>query len=191
MLSPSELSQWIDDLLRGEEKQWVHFMKTFHPLIYGTIQKILPMDEVEDSAQQVYLSLIEKDYSLLKKFPKDSYPAFLVFLQRVSRNIAMRSRTKLSKKETNTQSIGEELNSIPDSRFLLEVHFVSRMDWEELTKDIENLKTIYREVIEFKIRGYKTREISQMLDIPEKTVQTRLDRARDKLKKNRKIEGLL
>jgi RNA polymerase sigma factor (sigma-70 family) len=184
------LSDSIELLIQADKKKWVEFMDQFHPLIFGTLRKYISSEEVEDSTQQVYLALIEKDYYLLKKFPRDSFPAFIVFLQRVSKNIALRILAKNQKTTDRWHHFEEKHNQIHDKRFNIEIEFSSKLENEEMNQEINRLDIIYREVMLYKLDGYKNREISQILNLPEKTVQTRLGRARAKLKKTGKFEGI-
>jgi RNA polymerase sigma factor (sigma-70 family) len=140
---------------------------------------------MEDAVQTIYLRLIEDDYRVLKKFNGSSYGAFLLYLKEVCRNVVKEENKKFSQKksyivptEVNTDSLVDPKSiGIPENE----------EEREQLLEKIMELKLGFREVMVLKLKGYKAREIAEILNLPLNTVLTRIKRSIEKFKKNEKM----
>jgi RNA polymerase sigma factor (sigma-70 family) len=178
------IPELISGCINGKKESWDLFFQKFHRLVTGiAFQK--SHDSMEDAVQTIYLRLIEDDYRVLKKFNGSSYGAFLLYLKEVCRNVIKEENKKLSQKkshivptEVNTDSLVDPKSiGIPENE---EEH-------EQLLEKIMELKIGFREVMALKLKGYKAREIAEILNLPLNTVLTRIKRSIEKFKKNKKM----
>ena len=171
----------LKECCAGSEMAWKAFIERFHPLIQATVARVSAGDG-DDIAQSVYEKLIKDDYSLLRQF-KGCYPQFLVYIKNLSYNTALNHVKKASKLSERT--IDEEFDERICPNFSLERQNEDAYDeaLERLRAAISTLKPEYREIILCLMKGYKHREISEMLGIPINTSLTRGNRAKEILKK--------
>jgi RNA polymerase sigma factor (sigma-70 family) len=182
VLSENQLKYILTNLPSGDSKAWTLFLDEFHPLIQGTLRRIVSESHLEDSCQQVYLALMEKDFRLIRKFDRPSFPAFLTYIQRISRNIGLRIRSKHIKEDQNILEMENSHSEMEDPRYDIEIQFIYKLDQEDLKHYINKLDLIYRDVIMLRIDGYKAFEIAEMLQEPLNTILTRMNRGKEKLK---------
>jgi RNA polymerase sigma factor (sigma-70 family) len=182
MLSPNELTNLLAKLPGGDQLAWKLFINNFHPLIQGTIVKYVSPQDAEDITQQVYLALMEKDFHLIRKFESDSYPAFLIYIQRIAQNVGMRWREKHAKDSEGKTHFENGHSEIKDPRFDIEFAFINQESSEEFQLKLNKLSIKYREVIALNMEGYKAREIAEILKINTNTALTRIRRGKEKLK---------
>lgn len=187
MLSSDEIKNLLVKLPNGDQKAWKIFINKFHPLIQGTILKYVEKQELDDVIQQVYLTLMEKDFYLIRKFESNSFPALLIYIQNISRNIGMRWKKKHAKHNAINTHFENGSTDHLYSKFNIEIEFTDYESIQEFEKNFENLDIKYREPISLKMQGYKAREIAEIFEVPINTILTRLKRAKEKIKI---LEGL-
>ena len=83
-MNPEDFSNMMSGLLSGNENSWSFFIDSFYPLIRGKINRMAPHLDEDDTAQEVYVQLINNDYRALRKV-EGGFPAFLNFLIAVNR----------------------------------------------------------------------------------------------------------
>ncbi|MBN8220552.1 MAG: sigma-70 family RNA polymerase sigma factor, partial [Spirochaetes bacterium] len=133
----------------------------------------------------VYLTIVKDHFKLLRKFDSESRPAFLVYLKRIAENTA---KNFLRKHRIQTVELGEALNELADERKNAEAVLLIEADMETLRSAIRSLRKDYRNVVELLLKGYRHREIAEILEIPLKTSLTWAHRAVADLRKKLKIE---
>jgi RNA polymerase sigma-70 factor (ECF subfamily) len=175
------VSELLQGCIEGKRKSWDFFFEKFHRIITGVIfQK--SFDNSEDTIQLVYLRLVENDYNLLRKFNGNTYGALLLYLKEVAKNVVREEY----KKNFNKNKITDTLNGIEHN--IVDPQTLNDNDSEEdinfLFEKIMELDFDFRIVLTLRYLGYKTKEISEILDIPLNTVLTRIKRGIEKLKKN-------
>ena len=130
-------------------------------------------EDAEDIVQEVFVKYLKKN----KKFDNSEYEKY--WLIRVTINLCY-NELKSSRQKCN----------IPLTDDICK--YVEYSDVDTVLDNVKYLKDKYRVVFElFYFDEYKISEISEMLNINEATVKTRLKRARDKLKKILKLGGKL
>jgi len=174
-----DLTKILADCVEGKSYAWELFFQKFHKLITGVIYK-KSLANPEDNIQVVYLKLVDSDYKLLRNFKGSNYGAFIIYLKEICIHVASDENKKITRKP---------LIDLEDRNWQQELVDIKSLESDE--EDIENLleklmeiEIIYREVIILRIRGYKTKEIAKMLNIPLNTVSSRIKRGIEKLKKN-------
>ena len=171
----------IKECCAGSEKAWKAFIDQFHPLIQATVARVCAED-TDDITQSVYEKLIKDDYSLLRQF-KGCYPQFLLYIKTLSYNTALNHMKKASRLSRKTIDEDFDERICPDFSLESKEDDVYDEALERLRSAILTLKPEYREIILYLMKGYKHREIAEMLGIPINTSLTRGNRAKDILKK--------
>lgn len=178
-----EIRKLIDNCLLGKSAAWQELIRKFHRLIIGTCAHYVPREEVTDTSQQVYLKLTENDYHLLRKFKGDSLPAFIVYLSEISKNISM-SQTRSIRRYEYREGISLDLSiDILDDRQNQEDVFFAWEEKREFYDLIEGLDETHKEILILRLKGYKFKEIAEILNVPLGTVLARANRAKEKIKK--------
>jgi RNA polymerase sigma factor (sigma-70 family) len=182
-----EFELLINECCNGSEKAWKSFIKQFHPLISAVVTRVCSEDS-EDTAQLVYEKLINDNYRLLSEF-RGGYVQFLLFIKRLSYNTAL----NVFKKTTRVSALTK--NSDFDEELIADFSLYPKLDTDYDSEDIDRLKVAinelnpkYREIMTYLMKGYKNREIAEILNIPINTVLTRASRAKENLKKMLKNE---
>ncbi|EKJ86147.1 RNA polymerase sigma factor (sigma-70 family) [Leptospira meyeri] len=182
-----DIKSILDGCLKGNTNSWNRFIDLFHRLISGVVHKNHYGKDYEDVVQLVYLKLVEDDFRLLRKFDGELFASFLIYLSESVKNIIRNENRKEIRKNKR------EIVSSPEDFH----HFASdtnSQDSEDETEFLEylmtNLESPFREVLLLKFRGYKSREIADILKIPLNTVLTRSARGIEKIKKM-KESGIL
>ncbi|MFZ5631202.1 MAG: RNA polymerase sigma factor [Spirochaetota bacterium] len=175
---------FVSKCCTGSESAWSKFFELFHPLIAGTVRKIVEFDQ-EDVVQTVYFKLIEDNYRLLRNFRGDSFYELLAYIRQISHNVAANHRRSQGVEKSQTTSIDDFLelltaNDTPETRYLqLEAS-------SEIMAAVMSLDAKYREPAYLLMQGYKHKEIAGILAIPIDTASTRIRRAYQKLEENLK-----
>lgn len=177
-----DVNQLLKKMVSGEETAWKSFLDLFHPLIQGTINRYISYPESEDIANEVYVHLMKDDYRLLRKFHGE-FPSFLLYIQKISQNIGRKEAKKINRRNSMVNYL-ENPDSIADhSTFSIEIIFNESEERIQLKSAIESLEITYLEVLSLRAKGYKAREIAEILSLPISTVLTKMRRGKQKLKK--------
>lgn len=123
-------------------------------------------EDAEDAVNDAFLSVIEGNCA----FPSDDDKQIKAYLFICVRNSAFRIKRLKNKNKTTNY---EELFNL-SVKYNLEDDISSRDNCNELYSFISTMSPIYKDVLTLKILFDKTlKEISKMLQLPLKTVQTR------------------
>lgn len=158
------MTKQIQKAQRGDAKAFTDLMNQYMQLMYKTARAILYSDEdVADAVQDTILCCWQN----LKDLKKPS--GFRSWLTRVLIN---KCNDILRKKQMLVYC-----SEVPE--MAASGHEFENVEWNEALKSLDEK---YRLIIMlYYVEGFKTREISQILELPEATVRTRLSRARQKV----------
>ena len=155
-------------------------MEEFHPLISAAVKRVMFYDG-EDTIQLVYEKLIKNNYRLLKRFD-GCYEQFLVYLKKISQQTALNSLKKTGRYNERAVSLDAFFESPADGKGDLEGRLLKEESIETFRREIAHLELKYREVISLLSKGYRYKEIAEILGIPLNTALTRGNRAKKMLK---------
>lgn len=158
---------------RGNYEAYAELVRKYSNLVYAiALSKTSDFYQAEDIAQEVFVKAWMK-INELKEGEKFSH-----WLSIIARNMCMdwlRKKSRI-KEETIPNEVTNELQSLDDSFNQFELKTTI---WNAL----ETLDEKYRLVtIMYYISGYSTREIAEFMSVPVGTIETRLKRAKAKLK---------
>ncbi|MGI5892038.1 MAG: RNA polymerase sigma factor [Bacillota bacterium] len=135
-------------------------------------------DEARDLAQEAFLHI----YRHLSYF--DSTRPFFPWMYKVARNICLNKLNKDAGLNTSFDDLTDFVPVEDKSDYIPELALDKKEISNQIYQAIENLPQQYKEAIILKyIQGYSYKEISQCLDLPESTIETRLYRGRQALQK--------
>ncbi len=168
----------IEAVLAGDERAFRPLIESCSSLVYTSILKILrDPNASEDIAQEAFLQA----FLSLDKFRMES--SFSTWLVRIAVNKALdhlrREKARPPSQELMDALLDENAPN-PEATLLKE-----EMIWQ-LREEVQKLPPIYRKVIyEYYFNRLSYREIAAKEGISEKTVESRLYRARNMLRENR------
>ncbi|TGN18166.1 RNA polymerase sigma factor [Leptospira idonii] len=178
-----EIRKLLDECLLGKESAWKSFILKFHRLISGTVAHYVPRSEVEDTVQLVYLRLTHNEYRLIGKFKGDSLPAFIVFLSEIAKNVSL-SQTRVIRRQDFREGLNLDLAiDILDERPNQETTYFELEEKNEFYNRISLLDEPYQEILVLRLKGYKFKDIAEILSLPLGTILARASRAKEKIKK--------
>ncbi|MCZ8343331.1 MAG: sigma-70 family RNA polymerase sigma factor [Leptospira sp.] len=180
---PETIREMIDLCLVGNGPAWTRFVSKFHRLISGTCARFVPNSEVNDTAQLVYLKITENNYQLLRKFQGDHLGAFIIYLNEIAKNVSM-SKTRSLRRKDFREGLPLDLSiDILDERPGHDEIYFEIEEKQEFYDLLEGLDEPSREILILRTKGYKFKEIAEILKEPLGTVLARANRAKEKLKK--------
>ena len=168
-------NQLVERCLSGEEAAWEDLVKVHTRRVYAICYRFTGSDqEAQDLTQEVFLRVFRS----LKSF-RAGEGSFAVWLARLSRNLLIDHyrRTKLDRA---TDSIEEQLPMLEEKTAM-----ISRTDGlvagreasELLQGALQKLSPELRETVILRdLEELEYREIAQVLNVPEGTVKSRLNR---------------
>ncbi len=176
--------EWINSLVEGDSDGWERFVKEYSPMIHFIVKRY-NQSEADDIVLHIFEKLIENNFSLLKSFKGNNMGSFLLYLKKIvfskTQDYLKKTKGKLIYipeydivSRYQESQVSGELN--PENEYLKQ-EMVNVID-----RAISKLNLIYREVIYHYFKGYTIEEIAKILNIPYKTAQTRLSRAKTQLK---------
>jgi RNA polymerase sigma-70 factor, ECF subfamily len=176
----------LEDLRDGDRGEFSRLVEAYSPFVYRLGMKILNnSQDAEDILQETFI----KAYRHLKDF--DGRSKLSTWLYRIATNEAL---MLLRKKHLDTVSVegpedGGNENQKPirivDWCCLPEEELMSAESMSMLNMAVEKLSPNLRLVFVLRdIEGLSTRETSQVLDLSETAVKTRLSRARFQLRED-------
>lgn len=161
----------LERCLAGDRNSQHQLYELSHRRIYGLMVRMVGLQDAMDATQQVYLQMFRK----IDQFKGGS--KFETWLYRLAINEALQYLRKGRRWEFQTLSVDPVSNHQPEEeqnehKELLDIA-LSKIDPE--------LRSIF---VTREVEGLSYREIAEVLDIPEGTVGSRLNRARRELQQH-------
>jgi RNA polymerase sigma-70 factor (ECF subfamily) len=173
-------NQLVEQCLAGNEGAWEDLVKVHTRRVYSICYRFTGSDhEAQDLTQEVFLRVFRS----LKSF-RAGEGSFGVWLARLSRNLLIDHyrRTKLDRA---TDSIEEQLPMLEEKTTSLsrtDGMVAGREASELLQGALQKLSPELRETVILRdLEELEYREIAQVLNVPEGTVKSRLNRGRAEL----------
>lgn len=174
--------QLIEQCLAGAESAWEELVRVHTRRVYSVCYRFTgASDEAQDLTQEVFLRVFRN----LKSF-RAGEGSFVVWLNRLTRNLLI-DHYRRTKADRKTDSIEDQLTHIeeataPESR--ADSLLAGREASEMLKTALQKLSPELRETVILRdIEELEYREIAQILNVPEGTVKSRLNRGRAELAK--------
>ncbi|MEO1191280.1 MAG: sigma-70 family RNA polymerase sigma factor [Pseudomonadota bacterium] len=106
----------IDDLLSGRSGAWRAFVERYAPVIYAAVRKRLVSagreGDVEDVAQEVFVKLCARDFTLLRRFDPEK-ARLTTWLTVIASSTSIDHLRRTARKMTSIDDVGEQHLSIP------------------------------------------------------------------------------
>ena len=187
--SPGPKRQTDDELIervrKGETRFFAELVQRYQDPVYGmTLRFVRSAGDAEDLAQEAFL----RAYRGLDGFKGDA--RFSTWLYRITWNLCadwLRRKRKSGRASLST----DDASGVPDSRVGLEEQVLEAEERREVRRALDRLDEKYRGVLILLYYQKLTYEqIAAILDVPVKTVETRLYRARKLLKERLQRAGV-
>jgi RNA polymerase sigma-70 factor (ECF subfamily) len=173
-------SQLVERCLSGDEGAWEELVKTHTRRVYSICYRFLAREnEAQDLTQDVFLRV----FRTLRSF-RAGEGSFSIWLTRLTRNLLIDHyrRTKLDRA---TDSIEDQLGVLEERTALhgrTDGMLASREASEFLQAALQKLSPELREAVILRdLEELEYREIASVLNVPEGTVKSRLNRGRAEL----------
>lgn len=178
--------QLLDRCLRKEPGAWNDFVDRYMGLIYHVIHHVshsrslvLTSADIEDIAAEIFLEVVDDDYSVLRRFKgASSLPTYLTVVARriCVREVIKRQRdAELGHTHAHRSSVGEN-GSSAEAEAIASAEEVDRM--------LENLPEREAEVVRlYHLKYLNYRQIGKQLGIAENSVGPILAKARQHLRR--------
>jgi RNA polymerase sigma-70 factor (ECF subfamily) len=169
----------VERCLRGEEAAWEDLVKIHTRRVYAIAYRFTGSEpSAQDLTQEVFLRVFRS----LKSF-RAGEGSFTVWLGRLTRNLLI-DHYRRSKMERATSSLEEQLPMIEErtAETRTEGMLAGREAGEALQAALAKLSPELRETVILRdLEELEYREIAQVLQVPEGTVKSRLNRGRAEL----------
>jgi RNA polymerase sigma-70 factor (ECF subfamily) len=172
--------QLVERCLSGEQAAWEDLVRVHTRRVFAICYRFTGSDqEAQDLTQEIFLRVFRS----LKSF-RSGEGSFAVWLSRLSRNLLIDHyrRTKL---ERATDSIEEQLPMLEEKTAMssrTDGMVAGREASELLQGALQKLSPELRETVILRdLEELEYREIAQVLNVPEGTVKSRLNRGRAEL----------
>jgi len=175
-----------DDILvkmaqSGDQTAYGELVRRYQDLIFSLTGRMLSSPEdARDASQETFI----KVYKALPGF--DFRASFTTWLYKVATNVCLDLLRKQSREQQRRLSLGEvniQEGSFKDNRPGPEDLLLERERIQELKQAVQALPEGYRlALILHHYQGLSYQQIARILELPEKTVATRIHRAKKKLK---------
>ncbi len=172
--------QLVERCLAGEETAWEDLVKVHTRRVYAICYRFTGSDhEAQDLTQDVFLRVFRS----LKSF-RAGEGSFGVWLSRLTRNLLI-DHYRRSKLARASASIEEQLPMLEEKTAVMgrtEGLLAGREASEALQAALQRLSPDLRETVILRdLEELEYREIAQVLNVPEGTVKSRLNRGRAEL----------
>ena len=167
----------VERCLAGEESAWEQMAETYTRRVYGMCYRFTGNDgQAQDLTQEVFLRVFKS----LKSF-RAGEGSLITWLTRLTRNLLI-DHYRRSKLDRSTDSIEDQLPVLEQTRGAesrTDSAVSSREASEVLQKGLQKLSPELRETLILRdLEGMEYREIAEVLNVPEGTVKSRLNRGR-------------
>lgn len=173
-------SHLVDQCLAGEQGAWEELIKTYSRRVYAICYRFTNSDnESQDLTQEVFLRV----FRTLGSF-RAGEGCFTVWLTRLTRNLLV-DHYRRTKRDRLTEGIEDKL-AILEERTAQESRtdglLAGREAGELLQSALQKLSPELREAVILRdLQELEYREIASVLNVPEGTVKSRLNRGRAEL----------
>lgn len=167
----------VKDLKSGDKSALeVIYKLTYKKVYFFSLSITKDSEMTSDVVQEVYLSVFNSISSL-----KDE-KLFIAWLNRITYNATMKELAKVNKRPINIPDEELQVKLVDENNPM--ILYIKNESTKELMKCILDLKEKYRTVLILKyFNNYKIQEMAELLNCPEGTVKSRLNTAKDALKK--------
>lgn len=185
-----KLLSLLDSCRKGDEDAWCLFVNQYGKVVRGCLSGYFRGDaqKIDDVTQQVFIKLWKAG---LRDFRGTNRYQFLSYLKLITINEA-KTYFRLTAGAPREVSIdqdpvpGDNLSpatEIPNNTPNPEQTAAARERLETLANQLLELSLEHQQIFLMKAKGYKDREIAELLDIPEGTVASSYSRIVERLKK--------
>jgi len=173
-------AQLVDRCLSGQEAAWEDLVRLHTRRVYSICYRFTSSDaEAQDLTQDVFLRVFKN----LKSF-RAGEGLFVVWLTRLTRHLLI-DHYRRTRMERATESMEDQAAALEETRAPLartEGMLAGREASELLQSALEKLSPELRETVILRdLEELEYREIAQVLNVPEGTVKSRLNRGRAEL----------
>jgi len=174
-------SSLVARCLQGDETAWEELVRLHTRKVYGLCYRFTGSgSEAQDLTQEVFLRV----FRTLKTF-RSTEGSFATWLARVTRNLLI-DNYRRTRQERVTDSIEEQLPMIEEAGGAASVRpdhaLAGREASEILQATLQKLSPDLREAVILRdLQEMEYREIAEVLQIPEGTVKSRINRGRAEL----------
>jgi RNA polymerase sigma-70 factor, ECF subfamily len=180
----------VSRCLRGDEPAWEDLVRQHTRRVYGLCFRFTGSgSEAQDLTQEVFLRV----FRTLKTF-RSTEGSFATWLARVTRNLLI-DHYRRTRQERVTDSIEGQLATIEEGRAGVSVRpdqaVAGREASEILQATLQKLSPDLREAVILRdLQEMEYREIAEVLQIPEGTVKSRINRGRAELARHLRKQKL-
>ena len=184
-----KLLSLIDACLNGKDEAWHVFVGDYGKVVRGCLSGYFRGNDqkIDDVTQQVFIKLWR---SGLKDFRGTNRYQFLSYLKLITINEA-KTYFRLTAGHSKEISLDQDPASddpslgteIPSEAPNPEEQTVAREGVDRVAKQIQELSLEHQQIFLMKAKGYKDREIAELLGIPGGTVASSYSRIVERLKK--------
>lgn len=174
-------STLVSRCLRGDESAWEELVRLHTRKVYGLCYRFTGSgNEAQDLTQEVFLRV----FRTVKSF-RSTEGSFATWLARVTRNLLI-DHYRRTRQERVTDSIEEQLPMMEESGTTGSVRPDDALAGQEasqiLRATLQKLSPDLREAVILRdLQEMEYREIAEVLQIPEGTVKSRINRGRAEL----------
>jgi RNA polymerase sigma-70 factor, ECF subfamily len=173
-------AQLVERCLSGDETAWEDLVRLHTRRVYAICYRFTGRDaESQDLSQEVFLRIFRN----LRSF-RSGEGSFVVWLTRLTRNLLI-DNYRRTRSERSTDSIEEQLPMLEEKTVSLghaDSVLAGREASEVLQGALRRLSPELRETVILRdLEEMEYREIAQVLNVPEGTVKSRLNRGRAEL----------
>lgn len=173
-------AQLVEQCLKGDEGAWEELIRTHTRKVYAVCYRFTGSShQAQDLAQEVFLRI----FKTLKSF-RAGEGSFGVWLNRLTRNLLI-DHYRRTRMERTTDSIEEQYPHLEETAAMAgraDGMLAGREASELLQAALQKLSPDLRETVILRdLEELEYREIAQVLNVPEGTVKSRLNRGRAEL----------
>jgi RNA polymerase sigma-70 factor (ECF subfamily) len=175
-------TQLVEQCLAGEQSAWEELIQTYSRRVYALCYRFTNSDnESQDLTQEVFLRV----FKTLGSF-RAGEGCFAVWLTRLTRNLLV-DHYRRTKRDRLTDGIEDKLSALEERTGLAartDGLLAGREAGELLQAALQKLSPELREAVILRdLQELEYREIASVLNVPEGTVKSRLNRGRAELAK--------
>ena len=173
-------AQLVERCLAGQDAAWEDLVKLHTRRVYSICYRFTSSDaEAQDLTQDVFLRVFKN----LKSF-RAGEGLFVVWLTRLTRNLLI-DHYRRTRMDRATESIEDQVKVLEETTAMLartDGMLAGREASEVLQAGLQKLSPELRETVILRdLEELEYREIAQVLNVPEGTVKSRLNRGRAEL----------